>query len=743
MNCVIKTPTSCDDKLVIVVSSPAAPIAKFVFRLAAIGLALIAGQSGQASAAERDDCGPRPTEATERACTVILDDSTRPVADHVRAYVNQARALLGSAQVDRAFSDADAALKLDPRSVPALLERGFASQRKKNLDAARSDFDTAIGIDPNFVGGYISRGNLSLALRNWAEASKDFDTALHIMQDSAPAHAGRGRVYLETGDLDKAMAELNTAIAINADFPYAYFWRGQIYRRMGDLDHGIVDFTRAIAQGNRKDVSNLFARGRLYVAMGDYAKALTDFHSILEIEPDNVEAQQSIRSAQALQSEVGGLQDRSIDRAVSSVVDLKTAGAGGPSGSSVQDLSGQDTQRPDRVATSIRDFETARSNTGTAPDTRALTLQGKQLLDQGKYGEAIDVAGRALAADPHSRAALMLRVVGHIGLNHAAEARADLDELLRLKPDDALVLSMHGWILASLKQVDLGMNDIDRAIQLGPTISSVYKYRGMVERQLRKYPEALADFDRAIAINPKDSFLYSDRGQTRIAMSEPGKSLVDFDQALALNQHNEQARAARGLALLLRGNTAEGISDLNAALERNPDNLIALLGRGLAMLISNQPDRAVVALNQVIAKTPDNGGARLLRARAFLAMNDLKAAMADAEAVSAVRADDPDLHMVRGLILLNMHDYRNALLDLDQAIEKRESAEGYIARGRAYEASNEPERAASDFRHALQFPPKNVFDVAAQTVIKQKVNQLSKRIPCGTAGVSDTAGTCL
>ena len=183
----------------------------------------------------------------------------------------------------------------------------------------------------------------------------------------------------------------------------------------------------------------------------------------------------------------------------------------------------------------------------------------------------------------------------------------------------------------------------------------------------------------------------------------------------------------------LRGSAAEGIADLNAALERDPNNQIALIGRGIAMLTSGQPDRAVIAFNQVIGKMPDNSGARLLRARALLAMKDLKAAMADVEAVSAIRPDDPDIFVVRGLISLEMRDFQKARADLDQAIERRESVEGYIARGRSYEASNDPAKAASDFKHALEFPPKNIFDITAQALIKQKVEQLSKRVPCGTS----------
>jgi Tfp pilus assembly protein PilF len=78
------------------------------------------------------------------------------------------------------------------------------------------------------------------------------------------------------------------------------------------------------------------------------------------------------------------------------------------------------------------------------------------------------------------------------------------------------------------------------------------------------------------------------------------------------------------------------------------------------------------------------------------------------------------------------------------AVAKHETVENYIARGRAYEASNDAARAASDFRHALQLAPQGIFNVAAQAAFKQKVEQLSKRVPCGSSGgSSDGKDTCL
>ena len=109
---------------------------------------------------------------------------------------------------------------------------------------------------------------------------------------------------------------------------------------------------------------------------------------------------------------------------------------------------------------------------------------------------------------------------------------------------------------------------------------------------------------------------------------------------------------------------------------------------------------------------------------------------------SSLRPDDPEVLTVRGLIWSAMQDYARAIEDLDRAVAKHETVEGYIARGKAYEATNDTARAASDFRHALQLAPQSIFDVVAQAAVKQKADQLAKKVPCGNSGGSDKGGTC-
>ena len=77
------------------------------------------------------------------------------------------------------------------------------------------------------------------------------------------------------------------------------------------------------------------------------------------------------------------------------------------------------------------------------------------------------------------------------------------------------------------------------------------------------------------------------------------------------------------------------------------------------------------------------------------------------------------------------------------AIEKQETVENLAARAAVFEAQNDVDKASADLRRATQLAPRNVFEAAAQSAARQKLQQLAKRIPCGSVGSAKGDGTCL
>jgi len=99
-------------------------------------------------AGDLDDCTGAAVQKIEAACTAILADQSHPSEERLKAYVSRARLFDSRAEYDLARADAEAAIQLNSKSVPALLAHSYALERIGKFDAALADLNQAIEIEP-------------------------------------------------------------------------------------------------------------------------------------------------------------------------------------------------------------------------------------------------------------------------------------------------------------------------------------------------------------------------------------------------------------------------------------------------------------------------------------------------------------------------------------------------------------------------------------------------------------------
>src|SRR5262249_15200754 len=122
--------------------------------------AAVCWTSAPAQAGDVEDCAGGALDKVEPACTAIIGDASKPADDRLKALLNRSRLLLNRAKLDLALADAEAAVLLNSKSVPALLSRGYAWQRKGNGENALADFNKAIELEPKSAIAWFNRGNL-------------------------------------------------------------------------------------------------------------------------------------------------------------------------------------------------------------------------------------------------------------------------------------------------------------------------------------------------------------------------------------------------------------------------------------------------------------------------------------------------------------------------------------------------------------------------------------------------------
>jgi tetratricopeptide (TPR) repeat protein len=98
-------------------------------------------------------------------------------------YLNSAIKHIQSKEPDKALSDLDEVIKINPKYVAAFLFRADIRYQKGDIDGALSDYNIAIEVAPDAPGmeiGYNNRSLIQLAKNNLTAALVDINKAIKL-----------------------------------------------------------------------------------------------------------------------------------------------------------------------------------------------------------------------------------------------------------------------------------------------------------------------------------------------------------------------------------------------------------------------------------------------------------------------------------------------------------------------------------------------------------------------------------
>ena len=164
-------------------------------------------------------------------------------------------------QYERAITDYDDAIKLDPKEASFFALRGRAYNATKEYYSAIADYDEAIKLNPKNAGFFTARGD---AYR-WKGQS--------VLRREASLNGGKIPTseggFMYTGDFKRAVTDFDKAIRLD---PWAVDYRAETVARKNQL----CGMTPA---------QTLNASGWEYYAKGRYDRAIADFDEAIRLDP--------------------------------------------------------------------------------------------------------------------------------------------------------------------------------------------------------------------------------------------------------------------------------------------------------------------------------------------------------------------------------------------------------------------------------------------------------------------------
>jgi tetratricopeptide (TPR) repeat protein len=160
-------------------------------------------------------------------------------------YLNQGDAFYYEQRYNEAIDSYDQALALQPDLVRAWVQKAKALRRSDQLEAALETNDRALQIDPTFQSAWFGRMYTLLNLKQYEEALVAVDRMIEL-NPLDEAWKWRGYILTKLGRYDEALDSLNKAIELHPHVGGVYYCKAYFHLTQEQLDQVFAHLKQAI-----------------------------------------------------------------------------------------------------------------------------------------------------------------------------------------------------------------------------------------------------------------------------------------------------------------------------------------------------------------------------------------------------------------------------------------------------------------------------------------------------------------
>ncbi len=507
----------------------------------------------------------------------------------------------------------------------------------------------------------------ALSRRAWAklmakrrdEAIPDAEEAVRLDPEEFMNLMILGEILRDAKRWDVALSTFDRAIRCQPERPDGYLGRGAVLLAKQDFRSALSAFDEAERLGSRSPF--LFqGRGYWLARLNDHRRAVEQFGECLAAGfPDRARA----------------LEDR------------------GKSYSALRDYDA-----------ALADFNEALR---IAPD-RATTREarGKTYTARGEYDRAIeDFTAAILAGGDLAFASYFNRGNAFMQKGQDREAIADMEQALKLKPQNGLAAMFRAYLLTRVGRIEEGERELKKAILADPQLilgelmlmerslrpdepkarrkmvddlvarhpesGHAHMVRGLMLNDTENLAEALASLNRAVQLRPGDPQVFLSRASVRVNAEDWAGAIADATEAIRLDPVDPLGYSIRAKAFESRKDRPRALADYGRAIEH-----LGSLTRpgGPVPVASIQPVKTSFGeFNGYVGLKMAAAQPFYSRAELSLDGNDLQSALKDAD--SAVRLSPEDAgwpygcHLLRARVHKARGDRKAAIADATEALK--------------------------------------------------------------------------
>jgi len=173
-----------------------------------------------------------------------------------------------------------------PDDADVLVYQSALHIRLLRYDKALSDLNQAITMNPTHFQAYLFRAKLFKAIQEPGKAKEDFDKAIEIQPEASVIYEERGGFLVDLKFYKEALFDFNKLVSLLPKDFYVYALRADLFEKMGNWEAALQDYSKAIALNPY--YSDLYAyRADMKDRLGDTTGAAEDRQMFEELEKDD------------------------------------------------------------------------------------------------------------------------------------------------------------------------------------------------------------------------------------------------------------------------------------------------------------------------------------------------------------------------------------------------------------------------------------------------------------------------
>ncbi len=670
----------------------------------------------------------------------------------------QAEELLHNGDTGKALAEAQAGLKLAPRSAKGLNLLGIIYGQKHDFVQAAAAFEAALKVDPHSAVSHTNLGNIYSEEHRLDLAEKEFQATLRENPNDRDANYDLGslllarkqpklavtylsrirpqdpqvllnlsQAYFASGQKVKGMEVANSLSEMAKDNVRAHFTLGVLLGSEQEYPAAIHEFEAADAlqPGTTEILINL---GQVYLKSGDTAHALDVLNRALKLQPDSAETLYLIGQADSdeqkdmdaldvlvkahrlapdntdvifLMARLSMKQQFFADAIPLLEQGLKTA----PRQPKLLAALGECYFMVGKVGQAKDTFQTL---IDVQPAASSYAFMGLWYRHEGKFDEAAKFFERGLKDDPHNAACLYN--LGYIAVRQGqyVEGEKWLRQALEVQPDYAEALLEMANLKMHEKKFEDALPLLRKCAQLDPDPAPVYYRLGEAERSLHRMDAAERDYKifQTLSKSPKSlpypyQHLFDYVGE-RASLPAQQQQQLDLEQLKSEVQlHSEQPQNYYLLAeAYLKAGQVENAKQALAQLDNlSQGDFRTTVGVGVLLARYGLYQEAIARFRQALETNPNSDDAWYDLADAYFRVRDFADALTSLQHTSSPGQNDSAYLALRADVDAHLGQNDEAIkLYQRQISENPDREEAYLSLAMVYLRTG----AASEARATLQ-----------------------------------------